>query len=221
MSSRAEYGAPETSGCALPRTLHRSLGGEPPPDYGYFHGPIPNPNPTWRPHPDPRTPVTTADNENAPTPGSRLSGINSMVCDIAVNGNQIFAATSGTPIPVPAKRIAGENDGSLADVENCPLREGAWGPMYGIIQDYCNFLEQLAQEDNNFAQQFGTEFHRPVYDPGIYSTIPCRKSPHYPLSHLPHRLPQAQACSTEEGSQGRKQPARAKKDAAESVPETA
>ncbi|KAA8642570.1 uncharacterized protein ATNIH1004_011515 [Aspergillus tanneri] len=37
----------------------------PHPDYGYFY--------------------------NAPTPGLRLLGINSMVCDIAVNGNQIYS----------------------------------------------------------------------------------------------------------------------------------
>ncbi|KAA8646712.1 uncharacterized protein ATNIH1004_005387 [Aspergillus tanneri] len=43
----------------------------PHPDYGYFHGPIPNLNPTWRPHPDPRTPVTTADNKSMGPPGHR------------------------------------------------------------------------------------------------------------------------------------------------------
>ncbi|THC87527.1 hypothetical protein EYZ11_013028 [Aspergillus tanneri] len=36
----------------------------PHPDYSYFYSPILNPNPVWRPHHDPHTPVTTADNKD-------------------------------------------------------------------------------------------------------------------------------------------------------------
>ncbi|THC89784.1 hypothetical protein EYZ11_010762 [Aspergillus tanneri] len=80
-----DFNNPEVAGAVNPH-----------PDYGYFHGPILNPNPVWRPHHDPRTPVTTADNEDAPIPGSKLSSINSMVCDIAVNGNQMCGQPFGS-----------------------------------------------------------------------------------------------------------------------------
>ncbi|KAA8650240.1 uncharacterized protein ATNIH1004_002922 [Aspergillus tanneri] len=187
--SREDFDNPEVAGAVNPH-----------PDYGYFHGPIPNPNPTWRPHPDPRsTPVTTADNENAPTPGSRLSGINSMVCDIAVNGNQMC----GQPL---RRHIRNAHPGATLN----PFRTN-------IPQ-----AERIAGENalKRWILSRGWRTARYVKEPGegpMYAQI----SPLPSLSHLPHRLPQAQACSTEEGSQGRKQPARAKKDAAESVPETA
>ncbi|KAA8642557.1 uncharacterized protein ATNIH1004_011502 [Aspergillus tanneri] len=114
------------------------------------------------------------------------------------------------------------------------VKEPGEGPMYSIIQDYCNFLKQLAQEDNNFAQQFGTEFHRPVYDPGIYSTYSLRmlifprgwhkSSPLPSKPPTPLSAPKRKRAPPKKGHKAtgsRKQPARAKKDAAESVPETA
>ncbi|KAA8647608.1 uncharacterized protein ATNIH1004_006302 [Aspergillus tanneri] len=139
-------------------------------------------------------------------------------CDIAVNGNQMCGqplrrhirnahpgATLNpfrTNIP-QAERIAGENALKRWILSRGwrtarYVKEPGEGPMYA--RKMTTLLSSL----------------------GLSSIVlGWRKSPHYPLSHLPHRLPQAQACSTEEGSQGRKQPARAKKDAAESVPETA
>ncbi|KAA8648106.1 uncharacterized protein ATNIH1004_003989 [Aspergillus tanneri] len=209
----------------------------PHPDYSYFHSPIPNPNPTWRPHPDPRTPVTTADNKNALTPGSRLSdAILQLMATKYVAS--LFAATSGTPIPVPLLIPSAPTFPRLSALQTWRtaryVKEPGEGPMYSIIQDYCNFLKQLAQEDNNFAQQFGTEFHRPVYDPGIYSTYSLRmlifprgwhkSSPLPSKPPTPLSAPKRKRAPPKKGHKAtgsRKQPARAKKDAAESVPETA
>ncbi|KAA8648016.1 uncharacterized protein ATNIH1004_003899 [Aspergillus tanneri] len=156
----------------------------------------------------------------------------------------LFAATSGTPIPVPLLIPSAPTFPRLSALQQWILSRG-WrtaryvkepgeGPMYSIIQDYCNFLKQLAQEDNNFAQQFGTEFHRPVYDPGIYSTYSLRmlifprgwhkSSPLPSKPPTPLSAPKRKRAPPKKGHKAtgsRKQPARAKKDAAESVPETA
>ncbi|KAA8651691.1 uncharacterized protein ATNIH1004_000587 [Aspergillus tanneri] len=199
--SREDFDNPEVAGAVNPH-----------PDYGYFHGPIPNPNPTWRPHPDPRTPVTTADNENAPTPGSRLSGINSMLVRHIRNAHP--GATLNpfrTNIP-QAERIAGENALKRWILSRGwrtarYVKEPGEGPMYGIIQDYCNFLEQLAQEDNDFAQQFGTEFHRPrLGKPPTPPSAPKRKRAPPKKGH--------------KATGSRKQPARARR-CCRVVPETA
>ncbi|KAF5858235.1 hypothetical protein ETB97_004641 [Aspergillus alliaceus] len=247
--SREDFDNPEVAGAVNPH-----------PDYGYFHGPIPNPNPGWRPHPDTRTPVTTADNEGAPTPGSRLSGINGMVCDIAVNGNQMCGQSiasqialrrhirnahpgatlnpSRTNIP-QAERIAGENalkQWVLSKGWRTAryVKEPGEGPKYSLIQDYCDFLEELAQEDNEFAQKFGTEFHRPK--PGKVSSHKAGPSPQAPLQYAEHMqrksspdtptslsAPKSKRATPKKGPNAasvRKQPARGKKTA-ESVPMTA
>ncbi|KAA8642221.1 uncharacterized protein ATNIH1004_011162 [Aspergillus tanneri] len=228
--SREDFDNPEVAGAVNPH-----------PDYGYFTVPSRTQTPLTRPHPDPR-------HTYALTPGSRLSGVNSMVCDIAVNGNQIC----GQPL---CRHIWNAHPGATLNPfrTNIPqadalkqwilsrgwrtaryVKEPGEGPMYSIIQDYCNFLKQLAQEDNNFAQQFGTEFHRPVYDPGIYSTYSLRmlifprgwhkSSPLPSKPPTPLSAPKRKRAPPKKGHKAtgsRKQPARAKKDAAESVPETA
>ncbi|KAA8643697.1 uncharacterized protein ATNIH1004_010471 [Aspergillus tanneri] len=218
--SREDFDNPEVAGAVNPH-----------PDYGYFHGPIPNPNPTWRPHPDPRTPVTTADNENAPTSWFKAVGINSMVCDIAVNGNQMCGQPVGSQIALrrhirnahpgatlnpfrtnipQAERIAGENA-----LKRWILSRG-WRTARYVKEPG----EGPIQEDNDFAQQFGTEFHRPRL---VYAA----KSPHYPLATYPTSAPKRKRAPPKKGhkelvaTSSRKQPARGKKNAAESVPETA
>ncbi|CZR58851.1 uncharacterized protein PAC_08743 [Phialocephala subalpina] len=68
--------------------------------YGYAHGPVPNPNEGWSPHPPPaegaKSPaVTAAINATAPNPGSVLSKVNSGVCDIDVGTGQMCGQVFG------------------------------------------------------------------------------------------------------------------------------
>ncbi|KAA8643677.1 uncharacterized protein ATNIH1004_010451 [Aspergillus tanneri] len=124
-----------------------------------------------------------------------------------------------TNIP-QAERIAGENALKRWILSRGwrtarYVKEPGEGPMYSIIQDYCNFT-RAAGEDNDFAQQFGTEFHRP--------RLGKRKSPPLPSKPpTPPSAPKRKRAPPKKGHKAtgsRKQPARAKKDAAESVPET-
>ncbi|KAA8646851.1 uncharacterized protein ATNIH1004_005526 [Aspergillus tanneri] len=213
--SREDFDNPEVAGAVNPH-----------PDYGYFHGPIPNPNPTWRPHPDPRTPVTTADNENAPTPGSSYATSQSMATKCVASPSSQIAlrrhirnahpgATLNpfrTNIP-QAERIRAKSYALKRWILSRGWRTARYvkepgeGPMYSIIQDYCNFLEQLAQEDNDFAQQFGTEFHRPrLGKPPTPPSAPKRKRAPPKKGH--------------KATGSRKQPARARR-CCRVVPETA
>ncbi|KAA8646711.1 uncharacterized protein ATNIH1004_005386 [Aspergillus tanneri] len=173
-----------------------------------------------------------------------------MVCNIAVNGNQMCGQPVRSQIALrrhirnahpgatlnpfctnipQAERIAGENALKQWILSRgwrtaCYVKEPGEGPMYSIIQDCCNFLEQLAQEDNDFAQQFGTKFHCPICDPGIYSTYSLPQIS--PLPSEPPTLlsaPKRKRAPLKKGYKAtgsRKQPARAKKDAAKLVPET-
>ncbi|OJZ83775.1 hypothetical protein ASPFODRAFT_209499 [Aspergillus luchuensis CBS 106.47] len=57
--------------------------------YGYHHGPSPKNNVGWTPNIDPKEAITTELNESPPNRAERLSGVNGLVCDIAVNGTQM------------------------------------------------------------------------------------------------------------------------------------
>ncbi|KAA8651134.1 uncharacterized protein ATNIH1004_000012 [Aspergillus tanneri] len=198
-----------------------------------------NPTPTTvtsrsHPEPNPTAPTPGPPHTYAPTPGSRLSGINSMVCDIAVNGNQMCGQPVRSQIAL-RRHIRNAHPGATLNPfrTNIPqaeriraksyalkrwilsrgwrtaryVKEPGEGPMYGIIQDYCNFLEQLAQEDDDFAQQFGTEFHRPrLGKPPTPPSAPKRKRAPPKKGH--------------KATGSRKQPARARR-CCRVVPETA
>lgn len=162
--------------------------------FGHHHGPIPNPNPGWvtparaaaaatggRP-----PAVTVQDNANPPNPASALSAVNSMVCDIAVNGTQmcgrVFTAQpsyrrhvrnehSGALTNPPttntsaAELIAGENalklfvlSGGWRDARY--LHEPGRGPSGSRISEYADACTLIAAQDQGFATRFGRQFHR-------------------------------------------------------------
>jgi len=180
-----------------------------PSNYGYHYGPIPNNNPGWTPPrqlaaqqarenasddapPSPATPlITTEDNENPPNPAVNLSSLNSLVCDIAVNGAQMCGMICSTqpafrrhirqehPGAITnrargnvtnAERIAGEN--ALKQwVLTCGWRNARYlnepgrGPVHGLLNMYATVCEEIAAADSEFAKQYGTRFHRQVGSP--------------------------------------------------------
>ncbi|KAJ9349146.1 hypothetical protein DTO027B9_7780 [Paecilomyces variotii] len=67
-----------------------------PTNYGYHHGPVPNPNPTWIPdshaaakqeNKKSMPAITAEENARAPTPGSSISSVNGNICWVQVNAD--------------------------------------------------------------------------------------------------------------------------------------
>ncbi|ROW16515.1 hypothetical protein VPNG_02790 [Cytospora leucostoma] len=162
-----------------------------PSSYGYHHGPIPNNNHGWVPprhqYVNGKLPeLRVSDVANAPNPGVRLSFVNTLICDIDVNGGEMcgedfneqdklrrhlrtchpgaVTAVTGGPIN-PKERTAGVNALTrwvlLLGWRNARYRTD---PYLGtpVIADICNNLERLAAEDPAFAARYGRHFHRRV-----------------------------------------------------------
>ncbi|KAK2050609.1 hypothetical protein LZ31DRAFT_75 [Colletotrichum somersetense] len=168
-----------------------------PSNFGYHHGPIPNPNHGWVPsdvqelHDAGRAyTVTTEMNAAAPNQGNRLSSINTGVCDIIVNPDtNTMCGTVIASQPALRRHIRSAHPGALINptrtntsiseesvgkqaIQNW-VRSGGWrnadyvrepvaGPAGGLIETYADAMEELAQNDANFAATYGTHFHRPV-----------------------------------------------------------
>lgn len=166
--------------------------------FGHHHGPIPNPNPDWvtparaaaaaaaavtggRP-----PAVTVQDNANPPNAASVLSSVNTMVCDIAVNGTQMCGRVF-TAQPSYRRHVRNEHSGALTNptTNNTPVGEliagenslklfvlsGAWrdarylhepgrGPSGSRISEYADACTLFAATDEAFAARFGRQFHR-------------------------------------------------------------
>ncbi|KAF1808049.1 hypothetical protein P152DRAFT_517833 [Eremomyces bilateralis CBS 781.70] len=177
--------------------------------WGYFHGPIPNNNPDYMPNSQRetvggkkgRTPVKVAelqDETDIPdNPRVKLSKLNTYVCDVVVDGDDMCGKTFGQQ-PALRRHIRQKHPGAidpvddrsnLDDSESIPgnnalklwIRSGGWrragyvhepGRGSHKMNKMCDTIEAYAAANPEFAAQYGTKFHR---DPVPVMSTPSKR----------------------------------------------
>ncbi|OQE29514.1 hypothetical protein PENSTE_c002G04335 [Penicillium steckii] len=201
LSSTSSYHPVTRSDFDNPEVLYAI---NPHPEFGYFHGPIPDLNPGWKPQwysdarasgtLNPSKSITSSDIlyeiqfGNAPVNRmSQLAKACSTICDIIVGANgqmcgHVFSLRSSMRLHLRMKHTGAvfpPSPGKTSRLqfqaaENALKRWvlfGEWrralylnepGRGIGLIEEYCDALEAIANEDPVFAIRFGTRFHRDV-----------------------------------------------------------
>jgi hypothetical protein len=130
--------------------------------------------------------VTTEDNENPPNQPSILSSINGLICDIDINGGQMCGLQFSSQ-PALRRHIRNAHPGAVMNPLRATIRSNevisgqnalkkfvlsqGWrnaryvyepgsGPKNSLLNIYASACEEIAQRDEDFAQKFGTQFHR-------------------------------------------------------------
>ncbi|KAK7755016.1 hypothetical protein SLS62_003100, partial [Diatrype stigma] len=84
-----------------------------PSQWGYYQGPIPNPNIGWQPIAPGRT-VTAVINATAPNPGSDLSTVYDKVCDVDIVGGEMCGKFVDT-VGAMRQHMRSAHPGSIAN----------------------------------------------------------------------------------------------------------
>ncbi|KAJ9226826.1 hypothetical protein DTO027B5_2042 [Paecilomyces variotii] len=151
-----------------------------PTNYGYYYGPVPNPNLMWIPdshaaakqeNKKSMPAITAEENTRAPTPGSSILSVNGNICWVQVNadsplmcGKVINSQPAVSPIAETSNITADEKTIGLHALIKYVLL-GKWQDADFIYKPYAGSMliegiatscEEVARADNEFRNSYGS-----------------------------------------------------------------